>query len=127
MPLAAASRDILPMYINAQVKRWESAGASEGPAWDPLKREYASRKLVKFADYPEQGRRMLVGTGDLLKAVTLQGGEISKGAYLPEAGTFRVVITSPFAEYVDQKRTFSKFGLDMITAIKSKLKEAYFG
>lgn len=127
MPLAIAAREIVPTYINAQVKRWESENTTETGQWDRLDKSYEAYKKVKYAAYPEQGGRMLVATGDMLKAVTLQGGVVNHGAYLPEPGTFHVQIISPYASYVNELRDFSTFGHDTIEKIKKIVAKDYFG
>lgn len=123
IPLAASARDLIPMYINAQVKRWESENSTETGQWIPLDAQYARYKTTRFASYPEAGERMLVATGDLLKAVTLQGGDRNQGVYLPEPGRFHVQIISDYASYVDEKRSFSDFGDETIQAMANKVME----
>ena len=73
---AWAQRFLYPDYQEAQRKRWETKGRSEGYPWPELNERYAEWKKVRYAGYPYAGKRMGVATGELFRSVV--GDDTSK-------------------------------------------------
>lgn len=69
-------RVVFGQYCEAQIKRFETEGASEGAKWRALDSKYEAYKKRKFASYPYGGRRIGVGYGNLLKVSVGKDSEI---------------------------------------------------
>lgn len=95
------NRVAYPEIINAQLRRWQSEGASEGEKWQALNPAYARSKLKRFADYPGGGRKMLIATGRLVDSMT---GRSEEGRKIVQETKLTIVSTVPYGEYVDEVR-----------------------
>ncbi len=115
-----ANRELMDIYGRAQLKRWQTEGASERDKWKPLNAEYAKRKRKRFRDYPGKGTKMLVATGRLLASILpeeqrgIAGGAAAKGDFrkLIERRRVTLATTVEYAPWVDEVRSFTKFGAE---------------
>lgn len=128
------ARDIYTLYRNAQVKRWESAGSSEGTSWAALKASTIAQKKKRYRDYPEGGSRTLIATGTLL-AVTVgtklsaknpEGGGVLKHKMEANKTRLYVGVSGSYPAYVDQVRPFMVFGKPFYKAVNAKAREYFF-
>lgn len=111
-PTAYLKRVVLEDYRAAQIERWDTENASQGQKWKDLEPGYAAYKLKKYSTYPYGGKKMLVGTGDLLKSVVGPGDGFNN---LVSGKTFIVKTSVDYAPEVAITRpfmTFSKRTLD---------------
>ncbi|HCW05857.1 MAG TPA: hypothetical protein DGG95_00635 [Cytophagales bacterium] len=60
-----------PMFQVVQQKRWQTENASEGSQWEPLNQWYALWKKEAYFDQFGHGEKMMIATGKLYKALTL--------------------------------------------------------
>jgi hypothetical protein len=100
------NRQVYPYYKNLQADRWKTEGASQNFKWKPLNKDYAIKKKKLYAAFPGSGANMLVGTGKLFNSVVGKGP--GKGKIVIER-RLRVYTTVPYAPFVDEKRTFTKW------------------
>lgn len=122
---ARESRTFLNTYVyrtyqNAQRNRWMSENTTQGRQWKALDPVYKKRKLTKFAEYDGQGRKMLVATGRLYKSVF---GDSSEHRKIVDATELRISTSVPYAVYVDEVRTFTKFDREFFRDISKKWRE----
>jgi hypothetical protein len=131
---AALVRDLTKAYQNVQVKRWETRGRSEDLYWSPLSEKYAAQKRVRFAGYPEGGRRVLIATGNLLRAATLQpvgprprGYPKVTGSRLVNENSIVFAIRGPYVKYVNDKRPIIKFSKRTKQEFLKVMKRWFYG
>jgi hypothetical protein len=109
---AVLSRDVLTLYKNAQARRFQTAGKTEGEAWPALNSSYAKWKRKAASRHPDKhmggGKAMGVLTGRLYKAATMQNLEDTSA--ITRGRTLFINISVPYAGYFDRVRTISKFG-----------------
>jgi hypothetical protein len=108
------NRNLLEQYRNIQRKRWMTQGESEGSPWRALNPDYAARKKRVYASYPGGGTKMLIATNRLITGVVGPGGDFRK-VTTPRSITLSTV--TPYAKYVDEDRTFTKFGAKSLQEI----------
>jgi hypothetical protein len=111
---AGLVKNVTAMYVNAQVRRWESSGSSEGNTWPRVKNQKAKER--RFAAYPEGGRRTLIATGNLLRAATLQPPGATPPRYPRVTGSRLVADSSitfavkgKYVGYAAEDRPYMKF------------------
>ena len=134
---AFLARIIYPMYQKAQAERWMTEGVSESDAWKPLSTKpffayweqgglrkyydggYVEYKRAKYSSFDGAGNVMLVATNRLRKSVT---GPSKDHRMMVDDHSISVFTTVPYARYVDEKRSFTHFGLEtrrkMIRAVR---------
>jgi hypothetical protein len=120
------ARNVYRRYQKAQMERFKTEGASEGPTWKPLSPKYAARKKIiygggpkhKFVggsgegrpwepdgnwpSYPGKGTKMLIATGRLQKSVI--GQELKDHRVLVTGSKIEVSSTVPYGGYVEETR-----------------------
>lgn len=118
-------------YINTQRTRFmdENVGADfDGGRWESMDAKYADYKRKKYAAYPGGGTKINVRTSNLLESLLLsdnfypspepsriRGGKQSRGEAmagslaLVNATSIHIYTMVPYASYVDENRTFSKW------------------
>jgi phage gpG-like protein len=114
---AFIKRAVIPMYSNAQRKRFVTENRSEGDQWLPIKQSTLNYKLKNFSDYPGGGKKMLIRTGDLYKSL-FPGGD--KNKTLVEKRSFVTLTEVDYAKYVDEVRPLMEF-----RTLKQAIKEKY--
>lgn len=131
---AALLRDITKAYQQVQVKRWETQGRSEEMPWSPLSQKYREAKQKRFAGYPEGGRRILIATGNLLRAATLQpigsrprGYPKVVGSRIVNESSIVFAIRGPYARYVNDRRPIIKFSAKTKKMFVKILKGWFYG
>lgn len=103
-----AQRNALPKYKNKQKRRWITENDSEGHRWKELSTPWVEHKIRMRKKNPDAfpgGKKKLVYTGTLFKAVTLQ--DLTFGRHLATRRQFYVATTLPYAKYVNEARPFS--------------------
>lgn len=103
------NRVVYRQYQNAQRERWTSENASQdftGGIWDRLSIPYQEYKFREFYDYPGAGSKILIATNRLQKSVIGPSPEHQK---IVTDRAIKIFTTVPYASYVDEKRTFTKF------------------
>lgn len=116
-------RNIYPMYQNVQRERWMTENASEGARWKELNADYAKAKRTRFAQYPGRGTKMLIATNTLFQSVVGPGEGFKK---IIEDRRMRIVTTVPYAKYVDEARTFTKFSRATTLRFRKALNQYIF-
>lgn len=117
-------RAVLPIYKNAQMKRWQTANTSEGVGgkWAPIKdKKYAKRKLVKYASYPGGGRKLMVATSELSAAAALS--KFDHASVILSGSRLTITIKLPYASFVNEVRDFTHFGPITTDKIKAEIKK----
>lgn len=112
-------RKVLPKYRNAQRDRFRTQNDSQGEPWDDLNDDYARRKLVKYADFPGGGRKMLIATNRLMKAVT-GTGSAGDAYYLATNTSFLFSVSVPYAHHVDLVRPLMEFKKEFVDDLKKE-------
>lgn len=116
-------RVVYRQYQKAQRKRWETENSdnfSAGGHWEALDPGYAAYKRKKFASYRGGGEKILIATGRLFEGVIGPSQDHEKLV------TERQIIIStsvPYAHYVDEDRTFTKFSPMFYSDVYQGLKE----
>jgi len=122
-------RNVFPIYVNAQIERWNTEGASEKLGWKPLNRRYAEYKVRKFGggpkfrffpsmggrniigtyspSYPGGGTKMMIATNRLIDSVIGKTNKYHKRIISNKGMT--ISTTVPYAKHADENRTFSKW------------------
>lgn len=119
-PAAFLNRVAYPMIIEFQKRRWVSQNSTEGAPWRELNPAYERRKLKKYAEYPGGGRHMMIATGRLVDAATMESDE---GWKMVKDNRLYITINVPYAKWADKERNFTKFGRQSIDEIKDALKK----
>lgn len=103
------NRVVYAQYQKAQIERWKSAGdgsrdvtTSEGDKWNRLNPDYLKYKRKKHAADDYGGNQILVATGRLLRETVLARKRTLQYG-------LEVYITTPYAKYVAEKRSFMTF------------------
>jgi len=119
-------------YINTQSTRFENENVGDdfgGGKWARLDKDYATYKAQKFAGYPGGGTKLNVRASNLLQSLLLKDtyyaspepkkiragrkGKASTGAAIAgslavvDAASIHIYTLVPYAEFVDEKRTFT--------------------
>lgn len=123
-PKAYLNRVLFRQYQAAQAERWMSISGnsggttSEGDNWDPLTSRYRKWKEGRRG-FLAGGRRMLVATGRLEKAVVRVLPPDGKKVVTDNS---LIVTTSiPYAKYVAESRNFVGFGKETIAKMREGL------
>lgn len=66
-------RNTLRKYQQAQMRRWQTEGSSEGQSWTAITEPYKTYKKKKFASYEGLGYKTMIATGGLYRAATGRG------------------------------------------------------
>jgi hypothetical protein len=124
------NRVVLPDYIRTQRARFESHNDGndfQGGTWPALNQKYAEYKRKKYGSYPGGGEKTNIRTSRLISSLTMQPNKYDEpdtknkrkktGRRLPGTGSeFAAIVNNgrlsiytlvPYAQYVDEKRTFS--------------------
>lgn len=107
-------------YQNYQRTRWQTENAENG-SWLPVTLAYGNYKRVKFADYPGNGTKLLIATGDLLASVV--GTKTDYHRKLITGTTLKVSTTLGYASYVNEVRPFDEFSPAFYQDIKNDLQK----
>lgn len=111
---------IYRVYQNAQIKRWESSGSSEGSTWAPVRDPEA--KKIKYAAYPGGGRKTMVATTLLSRSAI---GQNSSGIAKIATSTGLTVKINlgvvPYAAYPADARPYMQFGKKTITQMRDMI------
>lgn len=94
------------MYQDLQEARWMTEGASEGSGWEPLKPGYAKYKAKKYGSFVGSGTKMLIREFKLLPSVMGPGDGFKK---VVTNESFTISTGIEYAQWVDQKRSFTKW------------------
>lgn len=116
-------RVVYKQYQVAQRKRWETENDdvfSEGGAWRALDPVYEKYKRKKFSQYRGGGTKLLIATGRLFEGVIGPGSDHGR---IVQENEIIVTTTVPYAKYVDEERTFSKFSPAFYSDLYSGLKD----
>jgi len=123
---------ILPYLLDRQKRRFATQGASEGPAWAPLKREsYRLRKLRDFSIFPGGGKLILTATSRLAHAAggePMFGGDYQK-IVAPKGLIVRYGV--PYGRFLNDgtgnmvARNFITFSSDTMLAVRKMITD-YF-
>ena len=97
---------VIPMYSNAQRKKFQTENASEGEQWLPITKETLAYKLKYFGSSPGGGTKTLIRTGALYQSI-FPGGD--KNKTVTERRSFITATEVKYAEYVNQIRPIFKF------------------
>lgn len=103
------SRVVYKQYQNAQRERWQTENTTayvDGGQWAPLDPAYRAYKEKKFKDYPGGGRKILIRTKRLMDSVV---GPAQEQGVLVDERSIRILTMVPYANFVDEVRTFSNF------------------
>lgn len=121
------NRVVYREYQNAQRERWvsENAGSDfKGGIWDRLTIAYQEMKFREFYDYPGHGEKMLIATKRLFDAtVGPPGGTATEHTKLVDNHSIRVLVSVPYAKYVDEHRTFTQWSEIFYRRIYGGLKD----
>lgn len=121
---AFLERVVYPSYIRAQKKRWMTQGASDGvgklDAWAPLNPKYAAWKLKRAANEYGGGRKMMILTGQLYKAVVGEGPGHKK---LITGKSLVVGVSTPYAKYANAQRDFITFSDQFMDDLRGRYKK----
>lgn len=113
---------VVRQYQDAQMKRFQTENESEGATWVPLTPRYLAQKLIKYAESPGGGRKMLIATGRLSDAALMRG----EGYYkIVDNRSIRIGIDDgmiPYAKYVARTRPFMTFGSDTLAQMRAGIK-----
>jgi hypothetical protein len=118
------NRVLVKKFQQHQLDRWASEGASEGEQWESINREYAKRKIKKFAGFPGGGTRMMVATGHLSS-----GAQMKDNAYFFKIVTdtsFQVNINTSalaYAPFAALARPYMEFSDDTISDWKKGIRD----
>lgn len=115
--IAWANREwVQELYAIAQIKRWETKGASEGKTWKPLNPRYVKWKKRFYEGSPGGGRKMMIASGRLLAGVLPPqtrpfSDPESRENFRKIVKTRSIVLatTVPYAKDASIERPFSKF------------------
>lgn len=105
------NRVVYRQYQNAQRERWKTENNGEdftGGRWEPVDPVYAAYKKKKWADSPGGGGKLLIRTKRLFDSVV---GPHSDHLKLVGDRSIRIATSVPYAEYVDEKRTFTSYSV----------------
>lgn len=86
---AFLNRYAYPRLIQMQRHRWQTENDGQ---WTALKPEYAKQKLKKYESFPGSGTKMLIGTGQLVNAVT--GDDTTFHRKIVQGNTLTIAITA---------------------------------
>lgn len=117
------NRNVVEQYRNIQRKRWMTQGDSEGSPWRDLDPVYAARKKRIYSGYPGGGTKMLIATNRLITGVIGPGGDFRK-VTTPRSITIGTV--TPYAKYVDEDRTFTRFSTNSLREIYTGIGQFLF-
>lgn len=93
-------------YKRFQLERWKTENVSQGKRWKPLGEKYKKYKIVKYRNYPGKGTKLLVATGNLLRAT------VDKPFFLATRNWVKISTNTSkayYAEYVHKNRPISGF------------------
>jgi len=102
-------RVVYRQYQKAQKDRWttENTSAFSAPRkWDALDPSYAAYKKRKFSDFIGHGEKMLIATGRLFQGVI---GPSEDHRSVIGDKKIEIYTSVPYASYVDEDRSFTKF------------------
>lgn len=103
------SRVVYRKYQNVQRERWASENTNrdvDGGAWHALDPSYADYKRRKYKGYPGGGTKLLIRTKRLLNSVV---GPSTEQSVIVDKKSIHIYTLVPYAKYVDEVRTFSKY------------------
>lgn len=112
-------RVVLPKYIQAQTKRWQTENSSEGTRWAKLTPAYKERKRTRFAAFPGQGTKTMIATSRLVNAVLLRN---PSGRKMISRNKLMIAVDVDYAEYADEERTFTQFSRRFLKDIGTSYK-----
>ena len=88
---------VIPMYSNAQRKRFQTENESEGEKWLPITKETLAYKLKHFGSYAGGGTKTLIRTGVLYQSL-FPAGKFNRT--IPAKRSFVTISEVEYAEYV---------------------------
>lgn len=116
-------------YINAQRDRFDSENSGEdflGGRWQGLDSKYSEYKKRVFSSYPGSGAKLNVRTSNLMQSLLLsdtfypspapkkikaknKGEQMAGSLAVVDAASIHIYTLVPYAEHVDEVRTFSSW------------------
>jgi hypothetical protein len=114
-------RNLKRRYLDAQKSRFMLENSGEfvdGGTWDRLSPAYAAAKPHRFKSYPGGGTKLLIATNKLVDSVLAKSTD-----YRQVTGdrSFIVSTTVPYAGFVDDKRTITRFNSKFYIGINQDL------